>query len=72
MLNPIAAITVTGKDEAILDAIGFQGLRLRYEDAKTATADELLLAGIRLQMIDTDPVYSIFTSGSTGVPKEWC
>lgn len=69
VLNPIAAITVTAKDEAILDAIGFQGLRLRYEDAKTATADELLLAGIRLQMIDTDPVYSIFTSGSTGVPK---
>lgn len=69
VLNPIAAITVTAKDEAILDAIGFQGLRLKYEKVNTATADEELLAEIRSQMIDTDPVYSIFTSGSTGVPK---
>ena len=69
VLNPIAAITVTSKDEAILDAIGFQGLRLKYEEVKTAVADEELLAEIRSQMIDTDPVYSIFTSGSTGVPK---
>lgn len=69
VLNPIAAITVTAKDEAILDAIGFQGLRLKYEEVKSAVADEEMLAEIRSQMIDTDPVYSIFTSGSTGVPK---
>lgn len=69
VLNPIAAITVTAKDEAILDAIGFQGLRLKYEEVKTSAADEELLTEIRSQMIDTDPVYSIFTSGSTGVPK---
>ena len=69
VLNPIAAITVTAKDEAILDAIGFKGLRLKYEKVKTAEADEELLSNIRSQMIDTDPVYSIFTSGSTGVPK---
>ena len=69
VLNPIAAITVTAKDEAILDAIGFQGLRLKYEEVKTAAVDEGILAEIRSQMIDTDPVYSIFTSGSTGVPK---
>jgi len=69
VLNPIAAITVTAKDESILDAIGFQGLRLKYEEVKTTVADEGLLAEIRRQMIDTDPVYSIFTSGSTGVPK---
>lgn len=69
VLNPIAAITVTTKDEAILDAIGFQGLRLKYEEVKATVADEELLAEIRSQMIDTDPVYSIFTSGSTGVPK---
>ena len=69
VLNPIAAITVTAKDEAILDAIGFKGLRLKYEEVKTAEADEELLSNIRSQMIDTDPVYSIFTSGSTGIPK---
>lgn len=69
VLSPIAAITVTAKDESILDAIGFQGLRLKYEEVKTTVADEGLLAEIRRQMIDTDPAYSIFTSGSTGVPK---
>lgn len=69
VLNPIAAVTVTAKDEAILDAIGFKGLRLKYEEVKTAEADDELLSSIRSQMIDTDPVYSIFTSGSTGIPK---
>lgn len=69
VLNPIAAITVTTKDEAILEAIGFKGLRLKYEEAKDAGTDQNVLCDIRRQMIDTDPVYSIFTSGSTGIPK---
>ena len=69
VLSPIAAITVTAKDEAILDAIDFKGLRLSYAAVKDTKADDELLAKIRRQMIDTDPVYSIFTSGSTGVPK---
>ena len=69
VLNPIAAITVTAKDDAILDSIEFKGLKLKYEEVKDAEADEERLKSIRTQMIDTDPVYSIFTSGSTGVPK---
>lgn len=31
--------------------------------------DEKLLAEIRTNALDTDPLYGIFTSGSTGVPK---
>lgn len=69
VLNPVAAITMTAKDEAILDSICFKGIRLNYEKTKNAEMDEVLLNNIRSQMIDTDPVYSIFTSGSTGIPK---
>lgn len=69
VLNPVAAITVTDKEEKILDLIGFQGSRFRYEKVIHTEADDKKLADIREQMIDTDPVYSIFTSGSTGVPK---
>lgn len=69
VLNPVAAITVTTKDEKTLDQIEFMGARLNYEEIKDTEADDTLLACIRSQMIDTDPVYSIFTSGSTGVPK---
>ena len=69
VLSPIAAITVTAKDSASLDAIGFDGLRLSYENSKETQSNQDLLDSIRKRMIDTDPVYSIFTSGSTGVPK---
>lgn len=69
VLSPIAAITVTLKDSVALDAIGFEGLRLSYEEAINSEPNLEVLASIREQMIDTDPVYSIFTSGSTGLPK---
>ena len=69
VLNPIAAITVTDKDEKILDLIDFRGARFCYDKVIATESGDAKLAGIREQMIDTDPVYSIFTSGSTGVPK---
>ena len=69
VLSPVAAITMTLKDEKTLDLIGFQGERLKYEEVITTKEDATLLGEIRAQMIDTDPIYSIFTSGSTGVPK---
>ena len=69
VLNPIAAVTITDKDEKTLDLIGFKGKRLRYETVITTKEETTLLAVVRRQMIDTDPVYSIFTSGSTGIPK---
>lgn len=69
VLNPVAAITVTAKEESILDQISFTGKRLKYEEIINESPDEDLLCDIRNQIIDTDPVYSIFTSGSTGIPK---
>ena len=69
VLDPIAAVYVTPKDNQTLDQIDFKGARFAYEEVITADKDETLLADIRSQMIDLDPVYSIFTSGSTGVPK---
>ena len=67
--QPIAAITISEKDNTTLDQIEFKGLRLSYLEAITKEKDEALLAEIRSEIIDLDPVYSIFTSGSTGVPK---
>ena len=67
--QPVAAITISEKDNTTLDQIEFKGLRLSYSEAITKEKDEALLAEIRSEIIDLDPVYSIFTSGSTGVPK---
>lgn len=69
VLSPIAAITTTAADEAILEGINFAGIQVKYSDIATYDIDEQCLASIHSQMIDMDPVYSIFTSGSTGVPK---
>ena len=67
--QPIAAITISEKDNITLDKIGFDGVRLSYSEAKTAQNNQGALDRVRSQIIDLDPVYSIFTSGSTGVPK---
>lgn len=69
VLDPIAAITLTAKDEAVLDSINFSGRRYIFETVKDSVANEELLKSIRSQIIDVDPLYAIFTSGSTGVPK---
>lgn len=68
-LNPIAAVTLSGADDAVLDQAGFLGAKLRYEDAIATAADVEMLKKNRNCLIDMDPAYSIFTSGSTGVPK---
>lgn len=67
--KPIAAVATTEADFKILDQIDFTGPRFLYNEVKERAADMQLLAAIREQIIDLDPVYSIFTSGSTGVPK---
>ena len=69
VLSPIAAMTITDADDKILDQIEFAGARFKYDEVIETPADLEVLATIRKQMIDLDPVYSIFTSGSTGVPK---
>jgi amino acid adenylation domain-containing protein len=67
--KPIAAVATTEADMKTLDQIEFTSPRFLYNEAKEHPADDEVLAKIREQMIDLDPVYSIFTSGSTGVPK---
>lgn len=42
---------------------------LLYQDLVKASVDRPLLARIRGQHVDTNPLYANFTSGSTGVPK---
>lgn len=67
--KPIAAVATTEADMKTLDQIEFASPRFLYNEAKEHSADYEVLAKIREQIIDLDPVYSIFTSGSTGVPK---
>lgn len=67
--KPIAAVATTEADLKTLDQIGFYGPHFLYNEVKDHLADHQVLAKIREQIIDLDPVYSIFTSGSTGVPK---
>ena len=67
--KPIAAVATTEADLKTLEQIEFAGPRFLYNDVKEHKADKQVLAAIREQIIDLDPVYSIFTSGSTGVPK---
>ena len=67
--KPIAAVATTEVDLKTLDQIEFNGPRFLYNEVKEHLAEKQVLAKIREQIIDLDPVYSIFTSGSTGVPK---
>lgn len=67
-LQPKAAV-IWEKDNKILDEIGFEGVRLVYDEAVTHQVNPEALALVRERAIDTDPLYAIFTSGSTGVPK---
>ena len=67
--KPIAAVATTEADIKTLDQIEFEGPRFLYNEVKEHETDKQVLAGIREQIIDLDPVYSIFTSGSTGIPK---
>ena len=67
--KPIAAVATTEVDLKMLDQIEFNGPRFLYNEVKEHLAEKQMLAKIREQIIDLDPVYSIFTSGSTGVPK---
>ena len=67
--KPIAAVATTEADLKTLDQIQFVGPRFIYNEEKDHPVDKQMLATIRDQIIDLDPVYSIFTSGSTGVPK---
>ena len=67
-LDPRCAV-IFGKDNKMLDEIGFSGERLLFDEAVLFPVNEEKLKKRRSRAIDTDPLYAIFTSGSTGVPK---
>lgn len=52
-----------------LAGAGFAGRTLPYTDAVNTPEDSAVLARIRAQALDTDPLYCNFTSGSSGTPK---
>lgn len=55
--------------EALAGELNYQGKIFRYEDLAGTPADDAVLAQIRENQLDIDPIYIVFTSGSTGVPK---
>lgn len=67
VLEPELVITKAEYREKLKNA-GYCGL-VAEEKELPHEIDVELLAKIRKQSLDTDPLYGIFTSGSTGVPK---
>ncbi len=57
------------KCAALAENLEFSGTILLYDELVREAADDVALRFVRLQQIDTDPLYIVFTSGSTGVPK---
>jgi amino acid adenylation domain-containing protein len=67
-LQPLAMVT-TPSSKKFAKEIAPDLLTIDYEKSIGEAADQKLLAIIRKQIIDRDPLYATFTSGSTGVPK---
>ena len=62
-------LIIDEKSKKVAAGLGYEGEVVILEEISETAADEALLEKIRLQTIDTDPLYALFTSGSTGVPK---
>lgn len=72
VLNTIdAEILIYSEDnKELAQKLQFSGTLLEESTLKSSQKPRIdLLADIRKEMKDTDPLYIIFTSGSTGVPK---
>ena len=67
-MQPAAIIAPTGQLPEGIELPADLPL-LSGADLAAVDADTSLLAGVRAQSRDTDPLYAICTSGSTGVPK---
>lgn len=64
-----AGVIYDAKNQDRLEAIGYEGFSLSYEEAAKVLPNDNLLTNIRQKWIDTDLLYVLFTSGSTGIPK---
>ncbi len=53
----------------IVEALGFDGKIISYEQLTDSEENSVVLEKIRGNAADTDPLYVNFTSGSTGIPK---
>lgn len=62
-------LITSAKYEKELEALGFTGEVLRFEQLSRAQLLPEALKKVRCKTKDTDPLYGIFTSGSTGTPK---
>ncbi len=52
-----------------IDNLNTDCIKIHFDDIRQERMKPDLLAHIREDMIDTDPLYVLFTSGSTGIPK---
>lgn len=62
-------LLIDEKSRKTAAGLGYAGEIVVLEEILETEIDEPALRKIRLQAIDTDPLYALFTSGSTGVPK---
>lgn len=71
-IAPLAIVALSTDVNRLRDLCDYDGLIIELDNVETPFAagpDEQLLATIRSQLIDTDPMCLVNTSGSTGVPK---
>jgi len=68
VLNSPVVVTDSAHIEQLV-FIGYEGKILLIEQLFSCEADEYLLADVRKNILDIDPLYVNFTSGSTGTPK---
>ena len=64
-----AAIVFAEANRAAAELVADCAPLIFMEDGFQTEPDEALLAALREQVIDLDPLYLLFTSGSTGTPK---
>ena len=64
-----AAVIYEAKTLPLLQTLGYTGKTYNFADMLLHPIDNLSLAEIRQNSIDTDLLYIVYTSGSTGQPK---
>lgn len=67
--NPIV---IADSAAEFTQAYGIEAAIMEFGKLEDCAIDEVLLARLRAQALETDPAYALFTSGSTGTPKGVC